>query len=40
MKMVKECSVEEKTALMRTATLMIKDPQFREIFSSLETTEG
>jgi len=38
--MVKESGVEEKTALMRTATLMIKDPEFREIFCSLETTEG
>ena len=40
MKLVKECGVEEKTALFHTATLLIVKPEFREIFSLLETNEG
>jgi hypothetical protein len=40
MKMVKECGVEEGTALMYTATSLIVKPKFREVFSSLETIEG
>jgi hypothetical protein len=40
MKMVKECWVEEGTALMYTATSLIVKPDFREVFSSLETIEG
>ena len=40
MKMVKDCGVQEKTALMHTATFLIVKPKFREVFSSLETKEG
>jgi hypothetical protein len=40
MKLVKECGVEERTVLMYTATSLIVKPNFREIFSSLETIEG
>jgi hypothetical protein len=40
MKMVKECGVEEGTALMYTATSLIVKLDFREIFSSLKTLEG
>jgi uncharacterized protein YdcH (DUF465 family) len=40
MQMVKKCGVEEKTALMHTATLLIMKPEFREVLSSLETNEG
>jgi hypothetical protein len=40
MKMVKGCGVQEKTALMRTSTSLIVKPEFREVFSSLETNEG
>jgi uncharacterized protein YdcH (DUF465 family) len=40
MQMVKKCGVEEKTALMHTATLLIMNPEFREVLSSLETNEG
>ncbi|XP_034586696.1 uncharacterized protein [Setaria viridis] len=40
MKMVKDCGVQEKTALMHTATFLIVKPEFREVFSSLETKEG
>ena len=40
MKMVKDCGVQEKTALMHTATFLIVKPEFREVFSMLETKEG
>ncbi|AQK58486.1 hypothetical protein Zm00014a_009536 [Zea mays] len=40
MKMVKDCGVQEKTALMHTATFLIVKPEFREVFSLLETNEG
>lgn len=40
MKMVKECGVQEKTALMHTTSLMIMKPEFRELLSVLETNEG
>ncbi|EEC68453.1 hypothetical protein OsI_36674 [Oryza sativa Indica Group] len=40
MKMVKDCGVEEKTALMHTATTLFMKPEFREVFSYLETNEG
>nr|TKW36703.1 hypothetical protein SEVIR_2G457200v2 [Setaria viridis]TKW36704.1 hypothetical protein SEVIR_2G457200v2 [Setaria viridis]TKW36705.1 hypothetical protein SEVIR_2G457200v2 [Setaria viridis] len=40
MKMVKNCGVQEKTPLMHTTTFLIIKPEFREIFSMLETNEG
>ncbi len=40
MKMVKDCGVEEKTALMHTSTTLIMKPEFREVFSYLETNKG
>jgi hypothetical protein len=40
MKMVKDCGVQEGTALMHTSTSLIMKPEFREVFSSLETNEG
>ena len=40
MKMVKDCGVQEKTALMHTATFLIMKPEFREVLRSLETNEG
>ncbi|CAN6223027.1 unnamed protein product [Urochloa humidicola] len=40
MQMVKDCGVQEKTALMHTATFLILKSEFREVFSSLETKEG
>jgi hypothetical protein len=40
MQMVKDCGVQEKTALVHTAILLIMKPEFREVFSSLETNEG
>jgi hypothetical protein len=40
MKMVKDCGVQERTPLMHTATFLIMKPEFREVFSSLETNEG
>jgi hypothetical protein len=40
MQMVKDYGVQEKTALMHTATFVIVKPEFREVFSSLETIEG
>jgi hypothetical protein len=39
MQMVKECGVEEKTALMHITTLLIMKPEFREVLSLLETYE-
>jgi hypothetical protein len=39
MRMVKACGVQEKTALMHTATLLIVKPKIREILSLLETNE-
>jgi hypothetical protein len=40
MRMVKDCGIQEKTALMHTAHLLIMKPEFREIFGALETNEG
>ena len=40
MKMVKDCGIEEKTALMHTAISLIMKPEFREILGVLETNEG
>jgi len=40
MKMLKECGVEEKTALMHTSTLLIMKPEIRELLNSFETIEG
>ncbi|CAD6266454.1 unnamed protein product [Miscanthus lutarioriparius] len=40
MKMVKGCGVQEKTALMHTSMSLIVKPEFREVFSLLETNEG
>jgi len=40
MKMVKDCEVQEKTALMQTASMLIMKPEFREILGVLETNEG
>jgi hypothetical protein len=40
MRMVKDCGIQEKTALMHIATLLIMKPEFREILSALETNEG
>ncbi|KAL6603663.1 hypothetical protein ACP70R_044024 [Stipagrostis hirtigluma subsp. patula] len=40
MQMVKDCGVEEKTALMHTATFLMMKPEFREVFSALETNGG
>ncbi|XP_066380810.1 uncharacterized protein [Miscanthus floridulus] len=40
MKMLKDCGVQEKTALMHTTIFLIVKPEFREVFSSLETKEG
>ena len=39
-RMVKDCGVEEGTALMHTTTSLIVKPEFREVFSSLETNKG
>ncbi|KAG2561060.1 hypothetical protein PVAP13_8KG108303 [Panicum virgatum] len=39
-RMVKDCGVEEGTALMHTATSLIVKPEFREVFSSPETNKG
>ncbi|XP_051221354.2 uncharacterized protein [Lolium perenne] len=38
--MAKDCRVQEGTALMHTTTMMIVKPDFREIFSLLQTKEG
>jgi hypothetical protein len=40
MKMVKDCGVQEGTALMHTTIFLIMKPEFREVFTSLETNEG
>jgi hypothetical protein len=40
MQMAKDCGVQEGTALMHTTTMMIVKPDFREIFSLLQTKEG
>ena len=40
MQMVKDCGVQEKSALMHIATFLIVKPEFREAFSFLETNEG
>jgi hypothetical protein len=40
MKMVKDCGIEEKIALMHTGSLLIMKPEFRELLGVLETNEG
>jgi hypothetical protein len=40
MKMVKDCGVQEGAALMHTTTFLIMKPEFREVFTSIETNEG
>ena len=40
LKMVKDCGVEEGTDIMHTATFLIMKPEFREVFSLLETKKG
>jgi hypothetical protein len=40
MRMVKECGVKEKTALMHTTTLLIMKPEGREVLKLFETNEG
>jgi hypothetical protein len=40
MKMVKDCGVQEGTALMQTTIFFVMKPEFREVFTSLETNEG
>jgi hypothetical protein len=40
MKMVKDCGIEEKTALMHTSSLLIMKFEFRELLGVLETNEG
>jgi hypothetical protein len=40
MKMLKECGVQEGTALMHTSSLLIIKSEFRELLSSFETLEG
>ena len=38
--MVIECGVEEGTALMYMAFSALKNPDFREFFTSLQTNKG
>lgn len=40
MKMLKECGVQEGTALMHTSSLLIIKPEFRELLATFETLEG
>jgi hypothetical protein len=40
MRMVKDCGIQEKTALMHTAHLLLMKPEFRGFFGALETNEG
>ncbi|XP_066373969.1 uncharacterized protein [Miscanthus floridulus] len=40
MTMVEECGVEERTALMHTATMLIMKSEFREVFSHIKTNKG
>jgi hypothetical protein len=40
MKMIKDCGIEEKTALMHTSFLLIMKSEFRELLGVLETNEG
>jgi hypothetical protein len=40
MKMVKECGVQEGTALMHTSSLVMVKPEFRELFATFETLRG
>jgi hypothetical protein len=40
MKLLKECGVEEKTALMHTSAMLIMKPEIRELLNSFETIEG
>jgi hypothetical protein len=39
-KMVIECGVEEGIALMYTTSSLIRQPDFRELFSCLQTNKG
>ena len=39
MKMLRECGVQEGTALMHTSTLLIIKPEIRELLKSFETLE-
>ena len=38
--MVKDCGVEEGTDIMHTATFLIMQSDFREVFSLLQTDAG
>jgi hypothetical protein len=40
MKMVKDCGIQEKTALMHATSLLSMKPEFRELLGVLETNEG
>jgi hypothetical protein len=40
MRMVKECRVKEKIALMHTSILLIMKPEGRDVFKLFETNEG
>jgi hypothetical protein len=40
MKMLKECGVQEGTALMHISSLLIIKSEFRELLASFETLEG
>jgi hypothetical protein len=40
MKMIKDCGIEEKTALIHTSFLLIMKSEFRELLGVLETNEG
>jgi hypothetical protein len=40
MKLVKECGVQEKTAMMHTAALLIMKSEFRQILFLLDTNKG
>jgi len=39
MKMIEKCGVEEGTALMHTAPMLIMKPEFREVFSHIKTNK-
>jgi hypothetical protein len=40
MQMVKECGVEEGTAIMHTSSLLMVKPEFRELLATFETLRG
>jgi hypothetical protein len=40
MRMVKECRVKEKTAMMHTSIFLIMKPEGREVLKLFETIEG